>query len=97
MTLLLLWTQYGQCSTKATAAALARALLAIGLQCSWSAEKNLLFMTDKFGRGNPLVKAAYKGRLQRAQQQLDSAEEQYVKAGGPGSIQACQGRRKIRN
>jgi hypothetical protein len=68
-------------STKAADVALARASLASARDAVEKAEKNVLFMTEKLEEAeNPLVKAAYEGRLPCAQQRLESAEERYVEA-----------------
>jgi hypothetical protein len=69
-------------STKVTNMANARASLAAASDAVEQAEKTVLFMTEKLEEiMNPLVKAAYEGRLRRAQERLECAEERYVDAG----------------
>jgi hypothetical protein len=69
-------------STKITKVANARSSLAAASDAVEQAGKAVLFMTEKLEETmNPLVKAAYEGRLQRAQERLECAEERYVDAG----------------
>jgi hypothetical protein len=69
-------------SAKVTKVANARASLAAASYAVEQVEKAVLFMTEKLEETmNPLVKAAYEGRLRHAQERLECAEEQYVDAG----------------
>jgi len=59
----------------------ARSALASASEAVADAEKTLLLMTEKLEEAsNPVVKAAYEARIEKAQQRLISAEERFTEA-----------------